>query len=217
MARTKQEVRDFLKNLDGQSVNAASGKYRGQCVSLIKALFEFLGVPNPYAARGHAKDAGNNYVKQGIAKSGQGWLNVCVNPTMGRIDGVNYGHIWLDLANEQNFEQNGAKALRTTVGTRPISQAQQFVNLDQWVAPDPVPPAPVEPPVVTPPVDNSPKIGDRVKTNATKDAGNGKNLNLAIINDGNSVWTETNSKGNAVLRKGGVVRCQVPVNSLYKA
>lgn len=212
MARTKQEVRDFLASLNGESVNAAAGIYRGQCVSLIKALFEFLGVPDPYKARGDAKDAGTNYVKQGIAKDGQGWLTVCVNPYMGVIGGKAYGHIWLDLIGEQNYEQNGAKALRTTIGTRPISQARQFVNLDQWVAPDPVPPTP-DP---IPPVDNSPKIGDRVTTSATTDAGNGKHLNLAIINDGNSVWTETNSKGNAVLRKNGVIRCQVPINSLSK-
>ena len=66
------------------------------------------------------------------------------------------------------------------------------------------------------PQPTGPQIGDRVTTSATKDAQNGLALNLAIINDGQSVWTEVNSKGNAVLRKGNVVRAAVPVNSLSK-
>lgn len=88
--------------------------------------------------------------------------------------------------------------------------------VESYEEPKPAP-APEPTPQPAPPVDNSPKIGDRVTTTATNDAGNGLTLNLAIINDGQSVWTENNSKGNAVLRKGGVVRCQVPINSLKKA
>lgn len=140
MARTRQEIRDFLNSQVGQSVNAKAGRYKGQCVSLIKALFEFLGVNDPYGARGDAKDAGDTYVRQGIAANGSGWLNVCVNRDMGRlfVDGKwqTFGHIWLDLSGEANFEQNGAKALTTTKGTRPIQQAQQIINLDRWVAPE---------------------------------------------------------------------------------
>lgn len=137
MARTKQEVRNFLSSLNGQMVNEKCGIYNGQCVSLIKALLEFLGAPNPYAARGNARDCGDTLVRQGIAANRGGWLNVCVNRDMGRIfeNGVwnNYGHIWLDLSGEMNVEQNGARALRTTINTRPISQAQQIVNLDQYI------------------------------------------------------------------------------------
>jgi len=137
MARTKQEVRDFLNALQGLMVNEKCGIYNGQCVSLIKALLEFLGAPNPYAGRGNARDVGDTLVRQGLAKASTGWLNVCVNRDMGRIfeNGVwnNYGHIWLDLAGEMNFEQNGNKALRTTKNTRPVSQAQQIVNLDQYI------------------------------------------------------------------------------------
>lgn len=137
MARTKQEVRDFLNALIGLMVNEKCGIYNGQCVSLIKALLEFLGAPAPYSGRGNARDVGDTLLRQGIAKDGGGWLNVCVNRDMGRIfeNGVwnNYGHIWLDLANEMNIEQNGAKALRTTKNTRPISNAQQIVNLDQYI------------------------------------------------------------------------------------
>lgn len=136
MARTKQEVRDFLNSQVGQKVNAKAGIYNGQCVSLIKALLEFLGVPNPYSARGNAKDVGDTLLKQGIANNGSGWLTIAVNRDMGLIDGVRYGHIWIDLSNEANFEQNGARALLTTKNTRPIQQAQQLINLDKYVAPD---------------------------------------------------------------------------------
>lgn len=132
MARTKQEVRNFLDSLVGQKVNAKAGVYSGQCVSLIKALFEFLGVPNPYGARGNAKDAGDTYLRQGIARNGDGWLRIVVNRNMGG----GYGHIWIDLANEVNYEQNGARALITTKNTRPYSQRQQVVNLDQYIKAD---------------------------------------------------------------------------------
>lgn len=139
MARTKQEVRDFLNALVGQMVNEKCGEYNGQCVSLIKALLEFLGAPNPYAGRGNAKDVGDTLVRQGIARNAAGWLNVCVNRSMGNIYepslgySVNYGHIWLDLSGEMNIEQNGNRALHTTKNTRPIAQAQQIVNLDQYI------------------------------------------------------------------------------------
>lgn len=131
--KTRQQVRDFLNSQVGKKVNAKAGVYNGQCVSLIKALFEFLGVPNPYGARGNAKDAGDTYLREGIAKNGSGWLTVAVNRSMGG----GYGHIWLDLSGEANYEQNGARALHTTKNTRPIGQAQQLINLDKWVKADP--------------------------------------------------------------------------------
>lgn len=133
MARTKQEIRNFLNNQVGKRVNLKAGIYNGQCVSLIKALLEFLGAPSPYTARGNARDVGDTLVSQGIAVDGRGWLTLCVNRGMGRINGISYGHIWVDLMNEANYEQNGAEALRTTKNTRPISHAQQFVNLDKYI------------------------------------------------------------------------------------
>lgn len=136
MARTKQEIRDFLNSQVGQKVNAKAGIYNGQCVSLIKALLEFLGAPEPYKARGNAKDVGDTLLREGLAANSQGWLMVAVNRSMGVIGGIRYGHIWIDLAGEANFEQNGARALLTTKGTRPINQAQQLINLDRFVAPD---------------------------------------------------------------------------------
>ena len=139
MARTKQEVRDFLNSQVGQSVNAKSGVYKGQCVSLIKALLEFLGAPNPYAARGDAINYGDTLLRQGIANNGKGWLTIVVNRDMGYINGVHYGHIWIDVSGEANFEQNGARRLYTTKNTRPIQQGQQFVNLDKYISGDNMP------------------------------------------------------------------------------
>lgn len=138
MARTKQEIRNWLNAQNGKKVKDKSNSlYDGQCVALIKALLEFLGAPNPYAARGNAKDYGDTLLRQGIAKSGDGWLRVVVNKTMGRIGGVTYGHIWVDVKNEFNIEQNGAKALHTTKGTRPYSQRGQVFNLDKYIKADP--------------------------------------------------------------------------------
>lgn len=59
------------------------------------------------------------------------------------------------------------------------------------------------------------KLGDKVKTSATKDR-SGVTLNLRIINDGQSVWASSNGDW-AILKKGGVIRCSVPKSSLRKA
>ena len=137
MARTKAEIRAFLDSQVGKKVNAKAGIYNGQCVSLIKALLEFLGAPDPYAARGNAKDVGDTLIRQGIAANKDGWLRVVINRSMGNIGGVTYGHIWIDLKDEANYEQNGARALYTTKNTRPFSQRQQVVNLDKYIKADP--------------------------------------------------------------------------------
>lgn len=134
MARTKAEIRAFLDSKVGTIVpHPGYPSLNGQCVTLTKALMEFLGVPNPYAARGDAINAGDNYLAQGLGTSGKGWLTIVVNRDMGYIGGVHYGHIWIDLSGEANYESNGARALYTTKNTRPISQGQQFVNFDKWV------------------------------------------------------------------------------------
>jgi len=134
MARTKAEIRAFLDSKVGTIVpHPGYPDLNGQCVTLTKALMEFLGVPNPYAARGNAIDAGDTYIRQGLGTEGKGWLTMVVNRDMGYIGGVHYGHIWVDLQGEANYESNGARALYTTKNTRPISQGQQFVNFDKWV------------------------------------------------------------------------------------
>ena len=67
------------------------------------------------------------------------------------------------------------------------------------------------------PETNTPRIGDHVKTSSAVDQ-NGVSLDLAIINDGGSIWTENNDRGMAVLRVAdGTVRCAVPAESLSKA
>lgn len=139
MARTKAEIEKFLNSRVGKRVNSKAGKFNGQCVSFIKALFEFLGVEDPYASRGNARDAGDTYLRQNIAENGRGWLTVAVNRKMGG----GRGHIWIQLKDGANYEQNGRTALRVTKNTRPLSQAQQLINLDKWIKkPSPPKPAP---------------------------------------------------------------------------
>lgn len=135
MARTKAEVRAFLDSKVGTVVPhpAPYQDLGGQCVTLIKALMDFLGVPNAYAARGNAISVNDTLLRQGIAAPGKGWLTIVVNRDMGYIGGVHYGHIWVDLQAEANYESNGARALYTTKNTRPMSQGQQFVNLDKYI------------------------------------------------------------------------------------
>lgn len=137
MARTKAEIRAFLDSKVGSIVpHPGYPDLNGQCVTLTKALMEFLGVPNPYKARGDAINAGDTYLREGLGTPGKGWLTIVVNRDMGYIGGVHYGHIWIDLQGEANYESNGARALYTTKNTRPISQGQQFINFDKWVMED---------------------------------------------------------------------------------
>lgn len=130
MSKTKQEIRNWLDSQIGKKVVCVDNRaLDGQCVTLIKALLDFLGCPSAWQARGNATDVATNYVKAGIAKNGRGWLQVCVNHNYaGRL-----GHVWVDLSGETSYECNGAKALHVTKGTRGINQAQQIVNFDQWV------------------------------------------------------------------------------------
>ena len=131
MSKTKAEVRAYLDSKVGKKVPDLNNRsLDGQCVAFVKSLLDFLGAPNPYKPRGNAKDVGDSYLREGIAQNGKGWLQVCVNRSMGG----GYGHVWIDLSGETNYEQNGARALHVTKGTRPISQAVQIVNLDQYVA-----------------------------------------------------------------------------------
>lgn len=130
MSRTKQEIRNYLDSLVGQRVVCPNNRgLDGQCVTLVKALLAFLGCPSAWQARGNATAVASNYVRDGIARNGKGWLQVCVNHNYAR--GV--GHVWIDLSGETNYESNGARALTVTKGTRGYNEAQQIVNLDQWV------------------------------------------------------------------------------------
>ena len=113
--KTKQEIIDFLESKVGTKVVCVGNpSLNGECVTLIKSLMEFLGVPDPYKARGNAKDCIANYLKEGIAKPGMGFISVFSNKDMAK--GV--GHIWCN-AGEGNgtfYESNGAKPLLVTKG-----------------------------------------------------------------------------------------------------
>ena len=131
MSKTKAEIRAYLDSKVGKKVPDLNNRsLDGQCVAFVKSLLDFLGAPKPYKPRGNAKDVGDSYLREGIAQNGKGWLQVCVNRSMGG----GYGHVWIDLSGETNYEQNGAQALHVTKGTRPIRQAVQIVNLDKYVA-----------------------------------------------------------------------------------
>lgn len=153
--RIRAQVKAWLNARVGQKVKDKSNSdLDGQCVALIKALLEYLGVPNPYAARGNARDYGDSLLRQNIAEKGDGFLRVVINRDMGRvyIGGKLYvfGHIWTDVRDYANFEQNGYRALHTTKNTRPYSQRQQVVNLDKWLKADPKPkPKPAPKPSTT--------------------------------------------------------------------
>lgn len=89
--KTKQQVIDWLESKVGTTVTCkGDSSLDGQCVTLIKALMEFIGVPDPYKARGHAKNCINAYLSEGIADKGTGFLSVFSNKNMGG----GYGHIW---------------------------------------------------------------------------------------------------------------------------
>ena len=140
MSRARQEVRIWLDRQVGKSIAKTDGGYPGQCVSLIQSLLAFLSASDGKTAMGNAKGFGDSLLARKIAKNGKVWLNICVNRDMG----WGYGHVWIDLYNETNYEQNGVQALVTTKGTRPFSQAQQVLNLDAYIKDDT--PAPIPQP-----------------------------------------------------------------------
>lgn len=110
--KTKQEIISFLESKVGTKVVCVGNdSLSGQCVSLIKSLMEFIGVTDPYKARGNAKDCIANYLKEGLAKPGAGVLTVYSNKDMGG----GYGHIWCSI-NGVFYESNGAKSLTVTKG-----------------------------------------------------------------------------------------------------
>lgn len=109
--KTKQEVVSFLESKLGTKIPCkGNDSLSGQCVTLIKSLMEFLGLPDPYKARGNASTAISAYVKEGIADPGTGWLSVYSNKNM--AGGV--GHIWCQA--DEFYESNGQKALTVTKG-----------------------------------------------------------------------------------------------------
>lgn len=117
--RTKQEVIQFLESKVGTTVPCKGNpSLDGQCVTLMKALLEFLGAPDPYKARGHAKTVISAYLSEGIADPGTGFLSVFSNKNMGVVSGIAYGHIWCNVGDGDGtyYESNGQKPLTVTKG-----------------------------------------------------------------------------------------------------
>lgn len=129
--RTKQEVISFLESKVGTKVPCKGNpSLDGQCVTLIKAVMEFLGVPDPYKARGHAKTVISAYLNEGIADPGTGFLSVFSNKNMGG----GYGHIWCNAGDGagEYYESNGAKPLTVTKGK--TYSYDNVCNFDKYIA-----------------------------------------------------------------------------------
>lgn len=127
--KTKQQVIDFLESKVGTTVVCVGNpSLDGQCVTLIKSLMEFLGVPNPYKARGHAKTVISAYLAEGIAEPGIGFLSVFSNKDMGG----GYGHIWCNAGDGTYYESNGAKPLIVTKGKTYSFDA--VCNFDKYIS-----------------------------------------------------------------------------------
>lgn len=124
--KTKKEIIDFLESKVGTTVLCKGNPdLDGQCVTLIKALMEFLGVDNPYKARGHAKTCITAYLNEGIADPGAGSLTVYSNKFMGG----GYGHIWCNVG--VNYESNGVKPLIVTKGE--VYSHDNICNFDKYI------------------------------------------------------------------------------------
>ncbi|WP_348922311.1 hypothetical protein [Enterococcus rotai] len=128
MSKTIGEVRSFLDSLIGKvTVDKSNSGLNGQCVSLVKNLLEFVGAPNPYAARGDAKDIPNTYASQGIAKVGAGTLNIAVS----RNGGGGYGHVWVKIGSDSWQANWNRVAVQKNAGESSITD---ILNLDQWIS-----------------------------------------------------------------------------------
>lgn len=128
--KTKKEVIDFLESKVGTKVPCkGNSSLDGQCVTLIKALMEFIGVPDPYKARGHAKTVISAYLNEGIADAGLGFLSVFSNKNMGG----GYGHIWCNAGEGAGtyYESNGAKPLTVTKGE--VYTYDAVCNFDKYI------------------------------------------------------------------------------------
>lgn len=84
----------------------ADGNLTGQCVTLIKWFCNDLipGFPNPFAARGNAKDVGRNLVAQGLATE-VNW-NERRRGDIVCMEYGQYGHIYVQLSGGRVFESN---------------------------------------------------------------------------------------------------------------
>lgn len=186
------------RSLSTGGTGAAKGCWQNARTQNAGDKFDLIGSANDLKRGDVVVFAGGQYGHIGFVDSvnGDGTVNLLGQNQTGTGSGAPFNVIRMSLA---NFI--GAFRLKSWNVARPV-------------VPQPEAPKP-QAPIQRVDFEDKPQIGDRVITVADLDQ-NGTRLNKTIINDGNSIFTEINGKGNAVLRKGGVVRCGVPVDSLRK-
>lgn len=199
MAKTIGEVRSFLDSLVGKvTVDKSDSGLNGQCVSLIKNLLEFVGAPNPYAARGNAKDIPNTYVSQGIAKVGAGTLSIAVS----RNGGGGYGHVWVKIGSDSWQANWNGFAVKKNVGEVSVTD---ILNLDQWIS-----------------TSNTPSLGGKATTLGVKGEAlikkfEGCRLTAYDLGDGMITigWGHAESKGQTSLVPGVTTWSQAQANGQF--
>lgn len=94
-------LREFIQNTQGKIIALPNGRQKGECVSLVQQYL--LQVYNiPFKARGHAKDFGENLVKEGLATK-------VTTPVYGDIIVFSigeYGHIGTYIDSKTMYDQN---------------------------------------------------------------------------------------------------------------
>lgn len=235
--KTQQEALTWLNAQIGQRLDY-DHVYGDQCVDFFNFYYQFVTGDGPfldgYQVTGAKSLFGvtnsrldrivdsNTLVPQpgDVAVYGATWGNgnghveVCISSDA-------HGSFFIGENEHGNPSEGVVKVYRTWAQMRGLEGVLRFHFAQPAPAPAPVQPvpqpAPAAPAPAPAPVDNpAVVIGDRVLTSSEVDQ-NGTHLNLGIINDGQSVFSEVNSRGEAVLRMNGVVRCAVPVSSLRKA
>lgn len=102
-AKTRVDI--FFPADSGPPANGNDGDLTGQCVTLDKWFFnDMTDIPNPFAARGHARYLGDNLVAQGLADpvpAGQQKRGDVVCYIYGE-----YGHTGILLSGNRLFQQN---------------------------------------------------------------------------------------------------------------
>jgi hypothetical protein len=219
---------EILKGTVGQYlIEGVSGQARGQCSQVPNKFRMLCGLPS--LAMGNGRDIVDNMVKAGLAEycgaeAGAIWS------TKHSKNGHTGVMLDSDYLIEQNVNISGLPARDFGWGnTYPVRIGRLsetwrnktglvFCRLKAYKpAPEPSPfPEPQPTPPTPPTPSDEVKIGYKVRTTATHDAMNGKKL-AKKINDGQSVYQSKNSKGFAVLARGGIVVCAVPIDSLVKA
>ena len=198
----------------GNPTDNPANLFMGECVSLIQQyIWQVHGIA--YKPRGHAVDWNRNPL------AAHGWVALLYRWEDVRPGDIivsdawpsnRFGHIALIDINRMYFDQNGILSRRIAWQRTPLNLPWRTILRRTGWNPKPIPPTTNTPT----PEDNRPQIGDRVTTTATVDGWNGAQLNLDIINDGQSVY-ERNTNFGAQLTHNGIPRAHVPKGSLRRA